>query len=64
MPDLVHHRELDKAELGAIASIFTMFYGISKLIIDITSSNASGKLLLSNRSLMKWNLLYIISLFQ
>ena len=47
MPDLIRHRGLDKTDLGAIASIFTMFYGISKLAVDITASNLSGKLLLS-----------------
>ena len=47
MPDLIRHRGLDKTELGAIASVFTMFYGISKLVVDIISNNLSGKLLLS-----------------
>lgn len=47
MPDLIRHRGLDKTDLGAIASLFTVFYGISKLVVDITSSNFSGKLLLS-----------------
>lgn len=47
MPDLMRHRNLDKTDLGAVASIFTIFYGISKLAVDITSNNVSGKLLLS-----------------
>lgn len=47
MSDLIRHRGLDKTDLGAIASAFTILYGISKLVIDITSSNLSGKLLLS-----------------
>lgn len=47
MSDLVRHRGLDKTDLGAIASIFTICYGISKSVVDITSSNLSGKLLLS-----------------
>ena len=47
MSDLVRYRGLDKTELGTIASTFMMCYGIGKLIVDITSSNISGKLLLS-----------------
>ena len=47
MSDLVRHRDLDKTDLGAITSVFTIFYGISKLVVDITSNNLSGKLLLS-----------------
>ena len=35
MPDLISHRDLEKTDLGAIASIFNIFYGISKLVVDI-----------------------------
>ena len=47
MPDLMRHRGLEKTDLGAIASMFTIFYGISKLVIDVISSELSGRLLVS-----------------
>ena len=47
MPDLIRHGGFNKTDLGTIASSFTIFYGLSKLVSGILSDKMSGKLLLT-----------------
>ena len=47
MPDLTRYMNLDKTDLGTIASSFTILYGVSKFVSGVMSDMFSGKILVS-----------------